>query len=126
MPLSMPDPNSLNAWFERKVQSSEQVIKQVGGAIGELGADEMRRRTDRVDTGLMIGSISSRVESTADEVIAKFGYLDKQEFYFKLQTVTGFATRDGRFIEPTFALRDAYEYAKNYAERLLGDGLRNA
>ena len=122
----MPDPNSLNAWFERKVQSSEQVIKQVGGAIGELGADEMRRRTDRVDTGLMIGSISSRVESTADEVIAKFGYLDKTEFYFKLQTVTGFATRDGRFIEPTFALRDAYEYAKNYAERLLGDGLRNA
>jgi hypothetical protein len=122
----MPDPNSLNAWFERKVQSSEQVIKQVGGAIGELGADEMRRRTDRVDTGLMIGSISSRVESTADEVIAKFGYLDKTEFYFKLQTVTGFTTRDGRFIGPTFALRDAYEYAKNYAERLLGDGLRNA
>lgn len=126
MPVSMPDPNSLNAWFERKVQSSEQVIKRVGGAIGELGADEMRRRTDRVDTGLMIGSISSRVESTADEVIAKFGYLDKTEFYFKLQTVTGFTTRDGRFIEPTFALRDAYEYAKNYAERLLGDGLRNA
>lgn len=126
MPVSMPDPNSLNAWFERKVHSSEQVIKQVGGAIGELGADEMRRRTDRVDTGLMIGSISSRVESTADEVIAKFGYLDKTEFYFKLQTVTGFTTRDGRFIEPTFALRDAYEYAKNYAERLLGDGLRSA
>ena len=126
MPVSMPDPNSLNAWFERKVQSSEQVIKVVGGAIGELGAEEMRRKTDRIDTGLMLGSIESDVQAAADEVVARFGYLDRQELYFRLQTVTGFTTRDGRFIEPTFALRDAYEYAKNYAERLLGDGLRNA
>lgn len=126
MPVSMPDPNSLNDWFERKVQSSEQVVKVVGGAIGELGAEEMRRKTDRIDTGLMLGSIESDVQAAADEVVARFGYLDRQELYFRLQTVTGFTTRDGRFIEPTFALRDAYEYAKNYAERLLGDGLRDA
>lgn len=126
MPVSMPDPKNLQNWFQRIVESSEKVVGVVGESIGELGAEEMRRKTDRIDTGLMLGSITSRVESATEQVIARFGFLDEQQLYFALQTSTGFHARDGRFIEPTYALRDAYEYAKNYAEKLLGDGLRSA
>lgn len=126
MPVKMTDPQNLNNWFRRIVESSEKVVGVVGESIGELGAAEMRRKTDRIDTGLMLGSITSDVESATEQVIARFGFLDEQQLYFALQTSTGFHARDGRFIEPTYALRDAYEYAKNYAEKLLGDGLRNA
>ena len=126
MPVKMTDPQNLNNWFRRIVESSEKVVGVVGESIGELGAAEMRRKTDRIDTGLMLGSITSEVESATEQVIARFGFLDEQQLYFALQTSTGFHARDGRFIEPTYALRDAYEYAKNYAEKLLGDGLRNA
>ena len=62
-------------------------------------------RSGRVDTAAMLEAIMGDVRAGADEIVGRFGFINKQELYFKLQTVTGFM--NGDFIEPTFALFDS-------------------
>jgi len=66
-------------------------------------------KAGRVDTAAMLEAIASKsFLEGADQIIGEFGFVDRQELYFKLQTSTGFQHyRSGDFIEPTFAMRDA-------------------
>lgn len=53
-----------------------------------------------------------------DVIVGRFGFLNRQDLYFALQTDTGFIhIPDGKFIQPSFAMRDAYLIA---IETLLG------
>jgi len=72
-------------------------------------------KSGRIETGDMMDAIVGRVYQNAEEsIIGDFGFLDRQEFYFFLQTDEGFRNwRSGEFIEPTFALRDAAIIAFN-------------
>ncbi len=66
-------------------------------------------KAGRVDTAAMLEAIASKsFLEGADAIIGEFGFLDRRELYFKLQTATGFEHYlSGDFIEPTFAMRDA-------------------
>lgn len=119
MPVSMPNPQAFQAWFEARADQARSEIASVAEFVAERGEQVTRDKSNRIDTGLLRGSISSSVADEGDTITARFGFLDEQQDYFAYQTTTGFTLRDGRFMEPTFALRDAYEDAKNYAESRL-------
>lgn len=95
----------------------DQLYKSLASSMAQIAsqaAATAQARTDRVDTGLMRGQITSDVELKAREVIGKFGFLNEKADYFLYQTVTGFTHwLSGDFIEPTFALRDAKLIAEN-------------
>jgi hypothetical protein len=94
-------------------------------AMGEVIAQavyDMRRFTEtrpsaksgkqgRVDTGAMLESIAGETFwSGVDNIVGRFGFLDRQELYFWLQTTNGFR-HGASFIEPTLAGRDAFSLA---------------
>lgn len=96
----------------------DQVIKVMTAVMPEIIAnavqDAKERSADRVLTGAMISAIEGKVEASARSVAGKFGFLGEQQDYFIFQTVSGFHHwLSGEMIEPTFALRDAGEVAKN-------------
>lgn len=63
----------------------------------------------RVDTADMLNAIDGEAFwEGVDKIVGRFGFLNRQELYFALQTSTGFTHYlSGEFIEPTFAMRDA-------------------
>lgn len=116
------NPAELFTWFQSIVTRVPRALADAVDETVDLGAQQMREKTDRIRTGLMYDSIDYRmVSEAADHVIGEFGFLDEQKLYFALQTVTGFEHAGGKFIEPTFALRDAYEYAKLYIQKKVSD-----
>lgn len=67
----------------------------------------------RVDTGRMEDEIVDETIRRGNEIVGRFGFLNFAEFYFVLQTETGFRHfGSGEFIEPTFALRDTEDYIR--------------
>ena len=96
----------------------DALYKELAGAMATIVTAAVNRAVqfsqERVDTGTMIGSISGEIEPAARAIIGRFGFLGQQQDYFLFQTVTGFEHYlSAAFIEPTFALRDAGELAKN-------------
>ena len=88
----------------------------------ESAVEDMKRFTkDKKDirTQDMINSIDGETFFWGmDVIVGRFGFLNRQELYFALQTSSGFIhVPDGAFIEPSFAMRDAYLIA---IETLLG------
>jgi hypothetical protein len=94
-------------------------------AMGEVIAQavyDMRRFTEtrpsansgkqgRVDTGAMLESIAGETFwSGVDNIVGRFGFLNREELYFWLQTTSGFR-HGASFIEPTLAGRDAFVIA---------------
>lgn len=81
-------------------------------------------KAGRVETGDMIEALRpERVSVTTTEIHCRYGFIREYEEYFKYQTVTGFRhNRSGRYIGPTFALRDSIgptrEFARNAARRI--------
>lgn len=121
----MTNPAAFALWLETKVNNADGAIERAAQKTADLGLAAMQAATDRIDTGLMLGSTSRDVQGGGDNVVARFGFLDRKEDYFAYQTVTGFTTLDGRFIAPTFALRDGFELGKMVAEQALTDAARS-
>lgn len=103
-----------------------EVIKQA--------VEDMRRFTEsrpsaksgkqgRVETGQMLDAIAGRVQQEGDRIVGEFGFLDRQDLYFALQTSLGFRHQSGAFIEPTFAQRDAQRIAIEQLLRKLNSAL---
>lgn len=96
----------------RAVEAMEVVIQAAVLNAKEFTASRPSAKSGkagRVDTNDMIDAIKGDIKAGADEVLGRFGFIEAQELYFKLQTVTGFM--HGDFIEPTNALRDAKDIA---------------
>jgi hypothetical protein len=95
---------------DRVWAAMQKVIEQAVDDAKRFTADRGTARSGkqgRIDTGLMVQSIVGRVvKDGMDRIVGDFGFLDRNELYFWLQTVNGFE-HGASFIEPTFALRDA-------------------
>lgn len=94
----------------------ERVIEEAVADAKRFTASRPSRKSGkagRVDTGNMMDDIVGKVWQTSEEeIIGDFGFLDNQEFYYFLQTDEGFKHWiSGEFIEPTNALRDAARIA---------------
>lgn len=66
-------------------------------------------KAGRVETAAMLEAIAERsFFEGVDRIVGEFGFLNRKDLYFMLQTSTGFTHYlSGDFIEPTFAMRDA-------------------
>lgn len=115
---------------ERILEHYKQEFDQAMGEVIAQAVYDMRRFTEtrpsaksgkqgRVDTAEMLASIAGETFwDGVDRIVGRFGFLDRQELYFSLQTNTGFTHYlSGEFIAPTLAMRDAYVAA---IENLLG------
>lgn len=70
-------------------------------------------RDGRVHRGAMIGAINYKIAKRAKAITAEFGFTGELQAYYIYQTVTGFTHWiSSEFIEPTFAIRDAFEKSK--------------
>lgn len=103
------DVSYIGSWLQAKVDGTTRAADRSVQQLITLGESSMRFNTDRIQTGAMIGAISSRMLSTGDLAAGEFGFINEFEDYFKYQTVTGFThNRSSKYIEPTFALRDSF------------------
>lgn len=77
----------------------------------------------RVETAAMLEAIAGKAFlEGADKIVGEFGFVNRRDLYFKLQTVTGFTHYlSGDFIEPTFAMRDATVLALQNLFKKLGE-----
>ena len=89
----------------------------IKSAIEDMKRFSMNSKSTR--TGDLIASIDGEAFFAGmDVIVGRFGFLHRQDLYFALQTSSGFIhVPDGAFIEPSFAMRDAYIIA---IETLLG------
>lgn len=120
-------------WLEGEIKGTEQYVRGAAQQIADDGAELTKQLTNtrpskksgkqgRVDTGRMFDAITSKVEQEGDTIVARYGMLDDTELYMALQTVTGFIhNRSGEFIEPTFALQDAFQNSIEQVDALLKD-----
>lgn len=107
-------PEKLVDRFEEGVFAAvQEVIRQA--------VEDMRRFTEsrpsaksgkagRVESGEMLAAIGGDIfRYGMDRIVGQFGFTNQTELYYYLQTVSGFQhVWSGDFIEPTFAMRDAY------------------
>lgn len=104
----------------RMQEAMEEVIQQAVmdmKRFTETRPSANSGKSGRVDTGEMLNAIAGRVlNEGADRIVGEFGFLDRQELYYALQTSLGFQHINGAFIDPTYAQRDAQVAA---IERLL-------
>jgi hypothetical protein len=120
-------PEKIVAEFRKKVEAA--MVEVINQAV-----EDMRRYTEsrpsaksgkagRIETGAMLESIAGKTfMEGADKVVGQFGFINRQELYFMLQTSTGFEHYgSGDFIEPTFAMRDAAVTAVQNLIQRLGD-----
>ena len=106
----------LNNHYQRVFYAFQDVIKEAEDNAKKFTLQRpslKSGKSGRVETEDMVNSIISKTYTEGmDRIIGEFGFIDEQQLYFKLQTVTGFRHWiSGDFIEPTFALRDAEVYA---------------
>lgn len=125
MSVQITNPAAFAQWIESKISNADGAVEAAAQRTVDYGLAAMQQATDRIDTGLMLGSTSRDVQSRGDNIVGRFGFLDRKEDYFAYQTVTGFTTLDGRYIAPTFALRDGFEFGKMVAEQALTDAARS-
>jgi hypothetical protein len=108
--------------------------RQVAISAGETGARMAENLTrtrpsprsgkrGRVETGRMADSFKSEVvKDSPNEIVVEFGSLEDVQKYFVYQTETGFTFFDGTWVEPTYAMRDATEHAKELIEQWVQAG----
>lgn len=125
MSVQVTNPAAFSQWIESKISNADGAVEAAAQRTVDYGLAAMQQATDRIDTGLMLGSTSRDVQARGDSIVGRFGFLNRKEDYFAYQTVTGFTTLDGRYIAPTFALRDGYELGKMVAEQALTDAARS-
>lgn len=78
-------------------------------------------KAGRVDTGAMLESIAGKTfYEGVDKIVGQFGFLNRQELYFWLQTTNGFR-HGSALIEPTLAGRDAFVIAIDNLIKKLGN-----
>lgn len=118
MPWKKSNPNMPNVIADRVKKDLEERVWSALQKVIEQAVDDAKRFTSdrgtaksgkagRIETGLMVQSIVGRVvKDGMDKIVGEFGFLDRNELYFWLQTVNGFE-HGASFIEPTFAFRDA-------------------
>lgn len=121
-------PEQFNSMGDRlKDKIVARVAEQMVGVVEEAVADAKDLTRDRVDTGKMLESITWNVQNGAREVIGRFGFTQEREDYFVYQTVTGFTHwLSGEYIEPTYALQDAYENSKIRLRNAIMQAIRGA
>ena len=80
----------------------------IKAAVEDMKRFSLNSKSTR--TGDLIASIDGEAFFAGmDIIVGRFGFLNRQDLYFALQTDTGFIhVPDGAFIEPSFAMRDAY------------------
>lgn len=100
-----------------------RLFRRMNNVIDEAVADAKRftatrpsaksGKAGRVNSGDMMDAIVGRVwQNEREQIIGDLGFLNEQQFYYFLQTDTGFKHwLSGEFIEPTHALRDAARIA---------------
>lgn len=114
----------------RKVDAKWKSLGEAAEEAGEFGSKTAQSYTlsrpgaktgkaGRVDTGDMVGALRWKPVSFSDTLIhTQYGFVDEYEDYYGMQTVTGFThNRSGRFIGPTFALRDSIGPTRDFAMR---------
>ena len=100
------DPDLFMAQLRAKLYTAmEQTIK---AAVEDMKKFTMDNKSVRTQD--LINSIDGDAFFAGmDVIVGQFGFLHRQDLYFALQTSTGFIhVPDGKFIEPSFAMRDAY------------------
>ena len=100
------DPDAFMAILRAKLYlAMEDTIK---AAVVDMKRFTMNKKSVRTQD--LINSIDGEAfYAGMDIIVGRFGFLNRQELYFALQTDTGFIhVPDGAFIEPSFAMRDAY------------------
>lgn len=120
------------AIVRKAIQDKWDSLDRVAENAAEFGAKTAQSYTasrpgattgkaGRIESGDMIDAIrSKRVSKTDSEIHKQYGFVDEFEEYFKYQTVTGFVhNRSGRYIGPTFALRDSINPTR---ERMIQEG----
>ena len=152
MATKLFEPNEFDYWFKAKikeidssvenavriaVEDGAQVMKsniQTGGTKKPWGGGWRGRKSGeisfgnksaRVDSGDMLNDVDSAItESTPSRVVGMFGWIRKQEEYYRFQEYgfRHFLTRE--MVEPMNALRDAFTHAKNVMEKELRKALK--
>lgn len=100
------DPDLFMAQLRAKLYiAMEDTIK---AAVNDMKKFTMNKKSVRTQD--LINSIDGEAFFLGmDVIVGRFGFLNRQDLYFALQTSTGFIhVPDGKFIEPSFAMRDAY------------------
>lgn len=118
------------AGVKRQIEQKWQRLRRANEEAAEFGAKTAQSYTrsrpgsttgkaGRVDTGAMVAALRHRSVSFDSSLIrSQYGFVDEFDLYMKLQTVTGFRhNRSGRYIAPTFALRDSIEPTRAYAKQ---------
>ena len=100
------DPDAFMARLRAKLYAA--MAGTIEAAVGDMKRFSLNSKSTR--TGDLINSIDGEAFFVGmDVIVGRFGFLNRQELYFALQTDTGFIhVPDGAFIEPSFAMRDAY------------------
>ena len=109
------DPDAFMAILRAKLYLA--MADTIKAAVVDMKRFTMNKKSVRTQD--LINSIDGEAfYAGMDIIVGRFGFLNRQELYFALQTSSGFIhVPDGAFIEPSFAMRDAYLIA---IETLLG------
>lgn len=121
-----------NGWFEAKVNKiNRQTIKALETNMKD--GEEITQtfiatrgtpgtgKQGRVDTGLMLESVESETQAMGpDEVIGRFGWIDKKPFYAEYQEA------GTPYIPPMYALQDAGDIIKRQLVKDISDAVKDA
>lgn len=109
------NPDEFMAQLRAKLYAA--MAETIEAAVKDMKRFSLNNKSTR--TGDLINSIDGEsFFAGMDIIVGRFGFLNRQDLYFALQTDTGFIhVPDGAFIAPSFAMRDAYLIA---IETLLG------
>lgn len=136
--IGMASFDGLVASVTKQVERKWRIAGDISEEAAEFGAKTARSYTStrpgattgkagRVDTGSMLSAIGhERVGFSLDSAKTRYGFVDEFREYYRFQTITGFRharSREGKFIAPTFALRDSIAPAEAFARAQLKDRL---
>lgn len=92
----------------RGLQAMEKVIQQAVEDTKKFTANSQSGASKQERTSDLINSIAGKTFlESADVIVGEFGFLNRKDLYFALQTSTGFTHLGGEYIQPSFALVDA-------------------
>lgn len=116
--------NEVHAKAERIVEAAIKTGEQTTKNLTETRPSRKSGKAGRVETGAMVGNISSAmVESNDRRIVGEFGWLGRVEDYYVYQTATGFTHHlSGEFIQPTLALQDATAQVKELLDEWVESG----
>jgi hypothetical protein len=94
--------------------------------IAQNAAQRARAMNDRVDTGELEEQIAAEAKNTANSIIGRYGFVGQRKDYYLYQTITGFTHwLSGKYIEPSFALRNARPGAEAEIIAAIADAIRS-